>query len=347
MTTERADHLVRRWLYLSAAAVVVAVAVGGITRLTDSGLSITEWLPISGVLPPLSEAGWEQAYQAFLAIPQAQSTHLGITLDEFQGIYWWEWFHRILARMVGLVLAVPYFVFLARGVLRPEHRVRLAFLPVLAAAQGALGWYMVKSGLDVRVSVSQYRLTAHLGMALVIFAICLWTAFGLGRGEPSKQPITPFLRRGISLALGLVTLTLLSGGFVAGLDAGLVYNTFPLMGGQVVPPGYWMSTSGWLNPFENPIAAQFHHRILALVSAAVVLAVAVAGRRPGVPEPLRDATYMAGVVITFQVGLGIATLLLRVPVTLGVLHQLTGLAVLGTLLLAAHRRPTPVALPTG
>ncbi len=339
MTTERADQLVRRWLYLSAAAVVVAVAVGGITRLTDSGLSITEWLPIAGVLPPLSAAGWEKAYQAFLAIPQAQSTHLGITLNEFQGIYWWEWFHRILARLVGLVLAVPYFVFLARGVLRPAHRRRLLLLPILAAAQGALGWYMVKSGLDVRVSVSQYRLTAHLGMALVIYTICLWTAFGLAGAVPAVGRISRFLRGGITVALALVALTLLSGGFVAGLDAGLVYNTFPLMGGKVVPPGYWMNSLGWLNPFENPIAAQFHHRVLALTTAGLVVALAFAGRRPEVPEPLRDATYAAAVVVLFQIGLGIATLLLRVPVALGVLHQLTGLAVLATLLLAAYRRP--------
>ncbi len=333
------DVRVRRWLAVSAAAVVVAVVIGGITRLTESGLSITEWRPVSGILPPRSPHEWDEAYQRYLAIPEARTIHRGITLGQFQALFWWEWIHRLLARMVGLILAVPYFWFLARGHLRPGHRLRLLMLPVLAAAQGALGWYMVKSGLEVREDVSPYRLTAHLGLALVIFVVCVWTALDL---KPARSDAggPAWLRRWLVTALGLTVVTLLSGGFVAGLDAGKVYNTFPLMGGQVVPPGYLLPGAGWLNPFENPAAAQFHHRVLALGTAAVLLAIAGLGRRSGVPDRLRAATAAAGLAALVQVGLGIATLLLKVPIAIAVLHQATGLVVLAAVLVATH-----VALP--
>ena len=331
------DLRVRRWLVASAGAVVLAVAIGGITRLTESGLSITEWRPVSGILPPLSSAEWNEAYQRYLKIPEARTVHRGITLAEFQTLFWWEWVHRLLARLVGLVLAVPYFVLLARGHLRPAHRGRLLLLPVLAAAQGALGWYMVKSGLEVRVDVSPYRLTAHLGMALAIYVVCVWTALELGPLRSGPGRTSRFLRIGVLAAVGLTIVTLLSGGFVAGLDAGLVYNTFPLMGGQIVPPGYLLPGIGWRNAFENPAAAQFHHRVLALGTATLLLILAAAARRPEVPAPLRRATLAAGLAVLLQAGLGIATLLLGVPIALGVLHQVTGLAVLTAVLVAAHR----------
>ncbi len=294
----QSDMRVRRWLLVSAAAVVLAVAIGGITRLTESGLSITEWRPVSGILPPMSAADWNAAYAGYLAIPEAQTVHRGITLSQFQALFWWEWVHRLLARLVGLVLAVPYFVLLAQGHVRRSHRGRLLLLPVLTAAQGALGWYMVKSGLEVRTDVSPYRLTAHLGMALIIYLVCIWTALGLGTRTVSPQRTPPSVRRWIWAGLTLTIVTLLSGGFVAGLDAGKIFNTFPLMGGHVVPPGYVLPNARWRNPFENPIAAQFHHRVLALTTA---------------------------------------TLLLSVPIVVGVLHQVTALAVLTAMLVASHR----------
>ncbi|NOT07334.1 MAG: heme A synthase [Gemmatimonadales bacterium] len=330
------DDRVRRWLVASAAAVVLAVAIGGITRLTESGLSITEWRPVSGVLPPLSAAEWNDAYRRYLAIPEARTVHRGITLGGFQALFWWEWVHRLLARLVGLVLAAPYFVLLFRDDLRPAHRRRLLLLPVLAAAQGALGWYMVKSGLEVRLDVSPYRLTAHLGMALAIYVVCVWTALELGPRRPAPSGAPPSLRVRLMVAVCLTIVTMLSGGFVAGLDAGKVYNTFPLMGGRIVPPGYLLPGTGWRNAFENPAAAQFHHRLLALGTAAFLLTLAAAGRRPGVPMPLRRATGAAGLIVLVQVGLGIATLLLRVPITVAVLHQVIGLAVLTAVLVAAH-----------
>jgi len=335
------DLRVRRWLVASAAAVVLAVAIGGITRLTESGLSITEWRPVSGVLPPLSSAEWNEVYQRYLAIPEAQTVHRGITLGQFQVLFWWEWVHRLLARLVGLVLAVPYFVLLARGHLRPAHRGRLLLLPVLAAAQGALGWYMVKSGLEVRLDVSPYRLTAHLGMALAIYIVCVWTALDLRPSRSGAGRAPRFLRGGLIAAVCLTIITLLSGGFVAGLDAGRVYNTFPLMGGHIVPPGYLLPGTGWRNAFENPAAAQFHHRVLALGTATLLLLLAAAGRRPQVPAPLRRATGAAGLAVVLQVGVGITTLLLRVPIVMAVLHQVTGLAVLTAVLVATHRQQFP------
>ncbi|MBK9549947.1 MAG: COX15/CtaA family protein [Gemmatimonadetes bacterium] len=274
------------------------VAIGGITRLTESGLSITEWRPVSGVLPPVSDAAWQDAYARYLTIPQAQSLHRGITMAEFRAIFWWEWFHRLSARSGRpRVLALPYFVLLARGQLRAEHRWRLLLLPVLAAAQGALGWYMVKSGLAGRSTVSQYRLTAHLGMALVIYTVCIWTVLDLGARKSHVERISGLLRRAVPWALGLTLLTILSGGFVAGLRGGLMFNTFPLMGGQVAPPGYQMSGFGWRNAFENPIAAQFHHRLLALGTATLIIWLAALGRRPGVPESLKRATTAASLAV--------------------------------------------------
>ena len=341
-TSAPSDLRVRRWLLASAAAVALAVAIGGITRLTESGLSITEWRPVSGVLPPLSDSDWNEAYQRYLAIPEAQTVHRGITLGRFQALFWWEWVHRLQARLVGLILAVPYFWFLATAHLRPAHRRRLLLLPVLAAAQGVLGWYMVKSGLEVRQDVSPYRLTAHLGMALAIYILCVWTTLDLGPPRADPEPPPPrFLRGWLTAAVTLSIVTLLSGGFVAGLDAGRVYNTFPLMGGQIVPPGYLLPGLGWRNAFENPAAAQFHHRVLALSTATVLLILAGLGRRPGVPEPLRRTVGAAGLAVLVQVGLGITTLLLKVPVALGVLHQVTGLVVLTAVLAAVHRQPDP------
>jgi cytochrome c oxidase assembly protein subunit 15 len=257
-------------------------------------------------------------------------------MGQFQALFWWEWVHRLLARLVGLILAAPYFLLLARGEIRATHRARLLLLPVLALAQGALGWYMVKSGLAVRQDVSPYRLTAHLGMALVIYVVCVWTAMELKPADPGGGAARQSLRGWVVAALCLTIVTILSGGFVAGLDAGRVYNTFPLMGGQVVPPGYTLPGVGWRNAFENPAAAQFHHRVLALTTATLLLTIAALGRRRQVSAAMRRITTFGGIVVLVQVGLGITTLLMKVPVALGVLHQVTALAVLTAMLVAVH-----------
>lgn len=337
------DRSVRRWLYACAGAVVLAIIVGGITRLTESGLSITEWRPVSGVLPPLTGAEWRDAYQRYLAIPEAQTVHRGITLEQFQRLFAWEWVHRLLARLVGLVLALPYFVLLVRGRMRAGLRARLVLLPALAAAQGVMGWYMVKSGLAERVDVSAYRLTAHLALALIIYVIAVWTALDLRPAAADAAPAPPRLRHALACGVALTFVTLLSGAFVAGLDGGKIYNTFPLMGGQVVPPGYRIFASWWQNAMENPAAAQFHHRLLGIMTAVVLLLLARAARGAPAPSGLRYAAWVMAITVIMQVTLGIATLLLAVPVPLGVLHQLIGVGVLTAALVAAHRARGAVA----
>lgn len=341
MTTSpplQTDRAVRRWLIISALAVVVAVVVGGITRLTDSGLSITEWRPISGIFPPLNSADWDTAYQQFQQIPQAQTTHRGITMESFQWIYWWEWFHRMLARLVGVILALPYLVLRWRGAIRPAHRRRLLLLPILAATQGALGWWMVSSGLVDRISVSPLRLTIHLGVALVILCICIWTMLELTPSGDSPPPRTtsPALQRGLIAGFVLTFITLLSGGLVAGLDAGLIYNSFPRMGPGIVPEEYARITNWWQAAHQHPAIVQFHHRVLAVFTAGLLVALAWAARHAA-PSLRRATAVMAGIVLV-QVSLGIATLLLQVPVILGVLHQLTGLGVLSAALWSVQRR---------
>lgn len=337
------------WLDATVAAVALAVVVGGITRLTESGLSITEWKPFSGVLPPLNDADWGAAFRSYLQIPQSQTIHRGITLGAFKGIFWWEWVHRMLARLVGLVIAVPYFWFLARRQLPAALRVRLALLPVLVAAQGALGWYMVASGLSVRSSVSQYRLVAHLGLALVILVVALWTSASLrsardGAHASGASAVGDGAEWWPALADGFAIWTfgvILTGGFVAGLRAGTIFNTFPLMGGQLVPPGYWMQAGFLSNAFENPVAAQFHHRLLAIATVLVAFVLWIGAVWRNAPTRVVTAQRNVALVAGVQVGLGIATLLLSVPVAVAALHQLTAVVLLGATVLAAHAARAP------
>jgi cytochrome c oxidase assembly protein subunit 15 len=338
---ERDRLALRRWLLASIIAVFFAVAVGGITRLTESGLSITEWKPVSGALPPSSDAAWALELEKFRQIPQASTTHAGITLAQFKWIYWWEWFHRNVARTVGLVFAIPYLVFLVQGRLPKALRLRLTALPLLTAGQGALGWYMVQSGLVERISVSAYRLTAHLGLALGILAVAVWTYSELrARTAEELQEGTrtsPAWRLALVSATTLLAITVLSGGFVAGLRGGKVFNEFPLMGGQVVPPGYATLTPWWSNAFENPAAAQFHHRVLALTVTALVLTLAWRARQASLPQSVKRAVAGFATVITVQLVLGVTTLLLAVPIPLGVLHQFTGVLALTAALVATQR----------
>jgi heme a synthase len=329
----------RRWLFASIVAVFLAVAIGGITRLTESGLSITEWKPVSGALPPSSDAAWQVEYEKFLQIPQASTTHAGITLGKFKWIFWWEWFHRNVARTVGLVFAIPWLLFMAQGRIPKALRLRLTALPFLTLAQGALGWYMVQSGLVERSSVSAYRLTAHLGLALGILAVCVWTYSELRPPTTSRserETPRPWRRGllGMSLLLGI---TVLSGGFVAGLRAGRIFNEFPLMGGQVVPAGYGQLSPWWSNAFENPIAAQFHHRTLAIVVTLLALTLAWRVGRASLAPHVTRAVHALGAVVSVQLVLGVTTLLLAVPLPLGVLHQFTGVLALTAVLVATQR----------
>ncbi len=334
--TVRADLPLQRWLVTCIVAVLLVVMVGGITRLTESGLSITEWRPVSGVLPPVTAQEWEAAFAAFQRIPQAETTHRGITLQGFKLIFWWEWFHRLLARGVGLVFAIPFLVLLWRGGIPNRLRSRLALLPLLTLAQGVLGWYMVQSGLTVRSSVSAYRLTAHLALALGILVVALWTLADL-RPRVRERAAPTAWRWSLLAVVGLLAITVLSGGFVAGLRAGKIFNTFPLMDGALVPPGYGQLTPWWRDAFENPAAVQFHHRLLALGTGCAVLVMSWRASSGSLGADAVRSIRIMGIVVLLQVALGIATLLLAVPVLLGVLHQLTGVLALSAGVLALHR----------
>lgn len=325
-------RVLRWWLIATAISVVATIAIGGATRLTESGLSITEWKPVRGILPPVSDSAWQRAYEQYRLIPEAQTVHAGITLSQFKGLYWWEWAHRLAGRLVGLVVLLPFLWLWRRGWIPPSLFSRLAALPLLVGAQGALGWYMVSSGLAVRTSVSPYRLVAHLSLALLVFAVAVWIAASLGRSGEGRVRAPISVRRAVTFLTAAVALTIMSGGFVAGLDAGRIFNEFPLMGGRVVPAGYDAGL-GLRNAFENPIAAQFNHRLLAVLVALAVLGTWWFAERRWTAN-LRRWTRAAAVVALIQVSLGITTLLLGAPVGIAMVHQLGAVALLTVLLLA-------------
>lgn len=333
--TAEPHRSVRRWLMACIVAVFLAVIVGGITRLTESGLSITEWKPVSGVFPPMSDAAWEVEFEKFKQIPQASATHAGITMSGFKWIYWWEWFHRIVARGVGLVFALPFVWFLAKGMIPRGMRLRLAWLPVLTLGQGVLGWYMVQSGLTARTEVSSYRLAAHLTLALAILVVALWTWADLRPREATPQAPAAWRTWGWVVTV-MITVTIVSGAFVAGLRAGMIFNEFPLMGGRVVPLGYAQVDGLLANAAENPIAAQFHHRVLAILTGIVALALAWRAGAAPIGGESRRALHLVGAIVTLQVAVGIVTLLTAVPVALGALHQFIGVLALTAAVLAVH-----------
>lgn len=328
----QAPRAVAAWLYVCCAMIFAMVIIGGVTRLTESGLSITEWRPVAGAVPPLSEQAWQEEFAKYQRIPEYQLRNSGMTLAEFKTIFWWEYVHRLWGRLIGFAYFIPLVWFVIRGHVRGALAWRLGGIFVLGGLQGALGWYMVQSGLADRVDVSAYRLTAHLGLALAIYAATLWTALDLTR--PCEAADGRLGAAGRSFA-ALVFLTLLSGGFVAGLDAGMTYNTFPLMDGRLVPPGYFAEQPWWLNLFENVAAVQFNHRVLAVTTLLAAIGIGVAGRKSPSPRIRIFSAAVAGMAF-LQVILGVSTLLLVVPVTLAAAHQ-GGAVILFTLALClAH-----------
>ena len=307
------------WLCVCCAMIFAMVVIGGITRLTWSGLSITEWQPVTGIVPPLSNANWQAEFAKYRQIPQYKLLNAGMSLADFKAIYLWEYVHRLWGRLIGLVYLLPFLYFLVRRQIPRRLVWPLAGIFALGAAQGALGWWMVESGLANRIEVSQYRLTAHLALALVLYAATLWTALGLLGGPRGGAP--PHLRRGAEVVLGLVSLTIVAGGFVAGLNAGLVYNTFPLMDGGVVPAGYAQLSPFIRNWFENVAAVQFDHRVLAMTTVVSVIVLWLAGWRAALPAPARRTLHALLAIALLQVSLGISTLLLVVPIPLAAAHQ--------------------------
>ncbi len=326
---EPTDRAIGAWLAICAALVYAMVVLGGVTRLTGSGLSMVEWQPILGWLPPTSEAGWQEAFAKYRASPEYRQVNAGMSLAQFQVIYGFEYAHRLLGRLIGVAFLLPLLGFLAAGRLSAGRAMRLGGIFLLGGLQGLLGWYMVKSGLVDVPRVSPYRLAAHLGLALVIYALIFWQA--MAALWPRPVPVTGAgARREVDIMAALLVLTLLAGAFVAGNKAGLAYNSFPLMAGQWIPDGLGALNPWWRNLFENITTVQFVHRLLAVLTVAWALLLALRLRPLG-GWPARLGIGLALLTLG-QAMVGVATLLAGVPVMLGALHQGAAVAVLSVLL---------------
>jgi len=324
-----ASRAVSLWLWFVAALVLAMVIVGGATRLTESGLSITEWQPLLGAIPPMHEGDWLAAFEKYKQIPQYSLVNDGMSLEAFKTIYWWEWGHRFLGRFIGIAFALPFLFFWLTGRLKRETAVKFLGILALGGVQGAIGWYMVKSGLSHRVDVSQYRLALHLTTALMILALIVWLALDEwpGAARATGGQATPAIKRMAVVIVGLVVTQIVLGAFVAGLKAGLIYNTWPTMDGQWVPSNYW-TTPAYLSFFESHAAAQFNHRIMGyLVGLAVLTELWFVMRSP-VDARIRATAVLLVCAVIAQISLGIATLLSHVPIDLALLHQGGGALVL-------------------
>lgn len=325
------------WLFACCLMVLATLSIGGVTRLTHSGLSIVEWQPLLGAIPPLNDTAWLEVFARYQQSPEYLKVNLHMTLDEFKFIFWWEWIHRLLGRLIGVVFLLPFLWFWLRGQLSRELWPKLLGFFVLGGLQGAMGWYMVKSGLVENPHVSQYRLAAHLGLAFLIFGLMLWT--GLGLLDARARAATGSLLRRIQIAGAALTTLLfvmvLSGALVAGTHAGLIYNTFPLMGNYVVPPDLLGLQPAWLNFFENQITVQFDHRVIAW--ALFFVTPLFCWRAVHIAPWVWRAALSVVAMLAVQLALGIATLLNAVPVSLGAAHQLSAMLLFGLLLYLNHR----------
>jgi len=320
-------HWIAAWLFVVAAMIFIIVVLGGLTRLTHSGLSMVEWKPVTGWLPPLTEAEWEETFAKYRQYPEYQKINKGMTLNEFKGIFWLEFIHRVWGRIIGIAFFVPFVFFLAKGWVSGPLVRHLGAIFVLGGLQGGLGWFMVKSGLVDRPDVSQYRLAAHLCLALVIFAYVMWV--GLRLKFPDLHLVPGRFRRGANGLIALIFVTIFSGALVAGLDAGLVYNTFPFMDGDLIPEGLFDQTPLLANFFENIITVQFEHRVLAILTLVLVLYYVVRLHQAEPPPSIRTAATALGAMAVVQVLLGITTLLLVVPVSIAAIHQAGAVVLLG------------------
>lgn len=347
----KADRAIAYWLFAVSALVFCMVVLGGVTRLTESGLSIVEWQPLVGTIPPLSEADWRTLFAKYQATPEYQKVNLGMSLDGFKEIFWLEYLHRLLGRAIGVAFLVPFAYFLIRRRIRRGLAPRLVIMFVLGGLQGVLGWYMVKSGLVDRPDVSAYRLAAHLLLATAIYIYMIWVALDLlnprgpnprqGRGHRIVRVYAPAL-------LGVSLITLIAGAFVAGNDAGFAYNTFPLMGDTMVPADLFIYQPGWRNFFESVPLVQLNHRLLAYLTVLGALGLFVAsgayGWRSGLSSEARRVIWLVFAVTLGQFALGLSTLLLYVPIPLAAAHQGGALLLLTALIWASHavRRAEPM-----
>lgn len=319
------------WLTVCAITILGMILLGGVTRLTESGLSMVDWRPIMGIIPPLTEAQWLDTFAAYQQYPEYQKLNQGMDLAGFKQIFWFEYLHRVLGRLIGLMYFVPLVIFAMRRMITPQLLPTLILLLTLGAAQGLLGWYMVQSGLVDRPSVSQYRLTAHLGVAVAIYALMIWLILRVGSDRsPSLKAIPPI---GWVLLIGVYTL-ILSGGFMAGTDAGFAYPTWPLMGETFVPLGYY--AEGWQATFEGVATIHFNHRMLAYALALLVLVASIKSLRQSDYLPVRRGAGCMLLALTFQIGLGIGTVLTQVAIPMAATHQVGAVLLLTAVLYWIH-----------
>ncbi len=318
---------VRNWLYFVCFLIFVMVIVGGATRLTDSGLSITEWKPLLGAIPPLNTAEWQVAFEKYREIPEYQLINKGMSLDEFKFIYWWEWAHRFLGRFIGLAVFFPLIFFWVTGRLENWIKPRLLVLFVLGGFQGFIGWWMVSSGLTERVDVSQYRLAAHLTLACILFAYTMWLARSLALH--SDEPVNEAVSKFAPIVVFAIMLQIFLGALVAGLDAGLAFNDWPTLDGVIIPADLWIQEPAWLNIFENPKTVQFIHRMSAYALLILVLAQMLVAAKSNSGNTHKRRAIVLSVLTLGQAAIGVITLVLQVPLNWGVFHQGGAVVVLG------------------
>ena len=332
------DRQVAAWLLFCAAVILGMILLGGVTRLTNSGLSMVEWKPLVGVIPPLSEQAWQETFDKYRQFPEYQKVNRGMSLENFKSIFMYEYLHRVLGRLIGVLFLLPLLYFAWRGRIRQGLMPKLVVLFFLGGCQGLLGWYMVKSGLVDNPRVSQYRLTAHLGLAVAIYAYMLWLVFDLLLGGPKagSANVTRPGARFSRVLVGLVYLMILSGGLVAGTRAGFAYSTWPLMGDSFIPRGLYAGTPAWLDMFEDITTVQFNHRMFAYLLAILIGGFAAQVYRSGVGGRTRLAVTLLLLALVGQLVLGISTLLLHVPVSLAAAHQGGAMLLLMATLFASH-----------
>ena len=321
------------WLLICAGVIFGMILLGGVTRLTNSGLSMVEWKPLVGIIPPLSQADWQELFLKYQQFPEYQKINIGMTLDEFKPIFMYEYLHRVLGRLIGVIFIIPFVYFYVTKKLSQQLSIRLTIMLILGGCQGLLGWYMVKSGLVDNPHVSQYRLTAHLGLAVLIYAFIVWTALDL-LNIKTKQP--PNLALPSIMITGLIFVMILSGGLVAGTRAGYAYSTWPLMGDSFVPAGLYAMQPAWLSAFEDITTIQFNHRILAYIIALFILGFVIKAFNSKVSGKLRIAVISLLVLLVIQISLGISTLIFYVPISVAAAHQVGAVALLTAALFVSH-----------
>ena len=327
------DRQIAYWLFFCAAVIFGMILLGGVTRLTNSGLSMVDWKPLMGVIPPMSEADWQHMFYKYQQFPEYQKINMGMSLEDFKPIFMYEYLHRMLGRLIGVIFILPFLFFLITKRIRAGLTPKLVLMLLGGGFQGLLGWYMVKSGLVDKPDVSQYRLTAHLGAAVLIYSFILWTAFDLVT-EKYEQPIA---LSGFAYVLsGLIFLMILSGGLVAGTKAGFAYPTWPLMGDSFIPAGLYSMAPAWLSAFEDITTIQFNHRIFAYVIVALVLVFAAKTLKADIKGSAKTGVFCLIGLLILQVTLGVSTLIFYVPVPVAAAHQVGAVALLSASLFVSH-----------